>query len=212
MIAILLATGRSSRVWASDRSGDLGRSQLAPLQFSALHRPIVGICLFVILGARAAEKEKDRLTILGAHKVLYGLRCCNLEAFISVSKSISLVPTNMRIPPGGIEKEPGGKWLALILSRLSTEASACTAYTPYESRYLISASAAFHALSSTVFIPVPGAGSGPFVHTWIPRRIYGDTPVCASDIRCTFQFSEVRLNNSIWWATCCSSKTPEHTG
>jgi hypothetical protein len=61
---ILSATGRSSRVWASDRiSGGFGRSQLAPFQLSALHRPIMRMRFFVVVRTRAAEKEKDRLTV-----------------------------------------------------------------------------------------------------------------------------------------------------
>jgi hypothetical protein len=53
MIAILLATGRSSGVWASDHTGgDFGSRHLAPLQLPALHRPIMGMRLFVVVGAR----------------------------------------------------------------------------------------------------------------------------------------------------------------
>jgi len=64
MFVILVATGRSSRVWASDRiGGGFGLSQLAPLQFSALHRPIMGMRFFVILGAGTTEEEENWLTV-----------------------------------------------------------------------------------------------------------------------------------------------------
>jgi hypothetical protein len=64
LFATLALTGRSSRVWASDRAGgDFGLSELAPLQLSALHRPIVRMRLFVVVGARATEEEKDWLSV-----------------------------------------------------------------------------------------------------------------------------------------------------
>jgi hypothetical protein len=66
------ATGRSSRVWASDRiSGGFSRSQLAPLQLSALHRPIMRMRFFVVVAAGPTEKEKDRLTVFSHDRLLY---------------------------------------------------------------------------------------------------------------------------------------------
>ena len=40
---------------------------LQALRLAALHRSIVGVRLFVVLGARTAEKEEDRLRIATAH-------------------------------------------------------------------------------------------------------------------------------------------------
>jgi hypothetical protein len=69
----MVATGRSLRGLYGSGARGFGLSQLAPLRLSALHRPIVGMRLFVVLGARATEEKKDRLTIFSHDYGLTGL-------------------------------------------------------------------------------------------------------------------------------------------
>ena len=63
LFVILGATGRSLRGLAGSGARGFSLGQLAPLQLSALHRPIMGMRLFVVVGARATEEEQNRLTV-----------------------------------------------------------------------------------------------------------------------------------------------------
>jgi hypothetical protein len=141
VMVMLVATGWRLR---NGLACSFGLSQLAPLERAALHRPMVGMGLEMVVGARATEEEQNLLSVWS--HLLYGASC--FSSILRDSRSgVGFVPirtttlsTGYRTS-SGVRHSPFGEvigrcWLSMpnrSMYRLSASPAAQTRFSAADS-------------------------------------------------------------------------------